>query len=156
VATPPPARPAGTVSGAAAAPANVEYGLLDTIGLKQAQSNLAESLQQFASKLGDVLARAVDNAASLTVSTYVTDEMAGVTYDTATRTFTGTAKLRALTRVSFDGDMLVCVPEAAGQVDQALWAIHLEMVQRAQSSRTEMVKAATVAATGLLDGLKGL
>ena len=68
--------------------------------------------------------------------------------------FTGTARLRALTRINIDGDTLVCVPEEAGEVDQAVWAIHAEMVQRAQAGRAELLRTALSAATGLLGAVK--
>jgi hypothetical protein len=132
----------------------IEFGLLDP--LKQAQARLTDALQQFAVKLGDNLKTAIDNASSLEVSTYVSDNMSGVTYDTTTRQFTGTAKLRALTRINFDGDTLVCVPEREGEIDEALWAIHTATVQRAQEHRAELLKAAVSAATGLLGALKVL
>jgi hypothetical protein len=134
--------------------AGVEFGLLDP--LKQAQARLTEALQQFAVKLGDNLKAAIDNASSLEVSTYVSDDMSGVAYDAEARQFTGTAKLRALTRINFDGDTLVCVPEREGEIDEALWAIHTAMVQRAQEHRAELLKAAVSAATGLLGALKVL
>jgi hypothetical protein len=106
--------------------------------------------------LGEALKKAIDDTSSLEVSTYVSDNMAGVTYDTASGQFTGSAKLRAMTRINFDGDTLVCVPEKEGEIDQALWTIHTDMVQRAQAHRTELLKAAVSAATGLLGALKTL
>jgi hypothetical protein len=134
--------------------AHVDFGLLDP--LKQAQARLTDALQEFAVKLGDALRKAIDDASSLEVSTYVSDNMTGVTYDTASGQFTGTAQLRALTRINFDGDTLVCVPEREGEVDEALWTIHTDMVQRAQAHRAELLKAAVSAATGLLGALKVL
>ena len=130
----------------------IDYGLLDTF--KSAQERLISALTQFADKLGESLKKAIDNASSLEVSTYVSDDMTGVTYDLNTRQFSGTAKLRALTRINFDGDTLICVPEKEGEVDKELWTIHADMVQRAQTQRAEMVKAAASAATGLLNILK--
>lgn len=130
----------------------IDFGLLDT--LKSAQERLTSALTQFADKLGESLKKAIDNASSLEVSTYVSDDMTGVTYDLNTRQFTGTAKLRALTRINFDGDTLICVPEKEGEIDKNLWAIHADMVQRAQTQRIEMVKAVASAATDLLNILK--
>lgn len=49
--------------------------------------------------------------------------MQGVTYDFITRQFTGTAKLRALTRIRFTGNTLTSVPEKAGEIDKDLWTI---------------------------------
>jgi hypothetical protein len=78
--------------------------------------------------------------------------MAEVKYENGQ--FTGGAKLRALTRIKLDGDTLVCVPEKKGEIDQVLWALHSDMVQRAQANRAEMLKTAVTAATGLLETLK--
>jgi len=132
----------------------VDFGLLDP--LREAQKRLTNTLQQFGEKLGEALKKAVDDASSLEVSTYVSDNMSNVTYDSAKHQFTGAAKLRALTRINIDGDTLVCVPEKEGEIDQTLWAIHVDMVGRAQAHRAELLKAAVSAAVGLLDALKVL
>jgi hypothetical protein len=55
-----------------------------------------------------------------------------------------------------DGDTLVCIPEKEGEIDHALWAIHADMVQRAQNHRLELLKTVTAAAANLLDVLKRL
>jgi len=130
----------------------VDFGLFDA--LKPTQERLTNALLQFADKLGETLKKAIDDASSLEVSTYVSDDMQGVTYDFTTRQFTGTAKLRALTRIGFTGDTLICVPEKEGEIDKDLWAIHVDMVQRAQAQRTELLNAVASAATGLLNILK--
>lgn len=130
----------------------VDYGVLDSDALKQARARLTVALQQFTDQLGKTLEQSVDNATSLQVSTYVSDDLTGVTYEKGR--FTGTAKLRAVTRLNLDGDMLVCVPETEGVVDKNLWEIHLSMVQQAQVNRAEVIKAVTAAATGLLGALK--
>jgi hypothetical protein len=149
LATPEASRPVGDL-----AEGSVDFGLLDP--LKQAQARLTTALQQFADKLGESLKTAIDEVTSLEVATYVSDDMVEVTYDAEKRQFTGTAKLRALTRINFDGDTLVCVPEREGAIDQALWALHTDMVQRARAHRAELLKAAVSAATGLLEAMKGL
>ena len=149
VPTPPPTLPDTTLTVAGTAPGAVDYGLLDP--LKRVQERLTGALQQFADKLGQTLEKAIDNVTSLEVSTYVSDSMHDVTYEDGK--FTG-ATLRALTRISLDGDTLACVPAEAGAIDQALWAIHTDMVQRAQTHRAELLKTAVSAATGLLAALK--
>lgn len=143
---PAPSPTAEGVEGAA-----VDYGLFDASGLKEAGVRLSNSVQEFARKLGQILEKAVDDAATLEVSTYVSDDMARVTSD-----FERTADLRAFTRIKIDGDTVVCVPERGGEIDDTLWAIHVDMVQQAQANRTEMIKTAVSAATGLLDALKVL
>jgi hypothetical protein len=130
----------------------VDYGLLDP--LRQAQGQLTDALKQFAGSMGQALKRAVDDTSSLDVATYVSEDLASVRY--LNGQFTGPVELRAITRISLDGDILVCVPREAGAIDQELWAIHSDMVARAQAHRTEMLKTAMSAATGLLQAMKTL
>jgi hypothetical protein len=118
---------------------------------RQAQANLGGTLQDFVGQLGQFLSKALDEATSLEVATYVSDDMSGVRYEAGR--FSG-AQLRALTRIEIDGDSLICVPENDGEVDTALWKIHMDMVQQAQISRTELLKTVVSAATGLVDLLK--
>jgi len=128
--------------------AAVDFGVVDT--LKQAQERLTSALQQFADKLGESLKKAFEDVSTLQVSTYVSDNMTGVTYDSAAGQFTGPVKLRALTHIKMDGDTVVCVPEAGAEIDKTLWAIHSDMVQKAQTHRTELLKAVVSAATELV------
>jgi hypothetical protein len=92
----------------------------------------------------------------LEISAFTSDDMTGVTYDLNTRKFTGTAKLRALTRISFTGDTLLCLPEKERAIDHDIWAIHAEMVGHAQTQRTAMLTALAAAATELLKVVKPL
>ena len=129
--------------------APVDYGLIDTF--RQAQSSMSSALQGFVNKMGDFLSKALDDATSLEVSTYVSDNIAEVEY--ANGKFSG-AKLRALTVIKIDGDTLLCVPEENGEVDTSLWKVHMEMLEQAQASRAELLKAVVSAATGLVDLIK--
>jgi hypothetical protein len=131
------------------APVYVDYGLGDTF--RKAGSSLSDGLQTMVSKLSDFLGKALDDAASLEVSTYVSDDIESGKYEDGE--FTNT-KLRALTRVKIDGDTMVVVPESDGDVDADLWKIHLEMLQQAQASRAELVKTAVSAVSGLSNLLK--
>jgi len=108
--------------------------------------NLNDSLTKLVSKLGDYLSKALDDATSLEVSTFVADDMSHVVYEE--RKFTG-AELRAVTRISLDGDTLVCVPQKDGEVDLAVWSIHLEMVKTAQANRAELMKTIVGAVSGV-------
>jgi hypothetical protein len=119
-----------------------------------ARQRLATALQEFAEKLGDTIQRTASDITALEVATYVSDNMADVVYDNGK--FTGPVRLRALTRINLDGDSLVCLPETDGHVDDAVWTIHLAMVERAQAHRAEMLKSAVSAVAGLLDALKSL
>jgi hypothetical protein len=127
----------------------VDYGLGDTF--RKAGTSLSDGLQTMVTKLSDFLGDALEDATSLEVATYVSEDIANVEYKEGR--FTG-AKLRALTHVKIDGDTAVVVPETDGQVDTDLWKIHLEMLQQAQASRAELVKTAVSAVTGLTNMLK--
>ena len=126
----------------------VDFGVLD--GLKTAQERLTSALQQFADKLGESLKKAFEDVSTLQVSTYVSDNMAGVTYNSAAGQFTGPVKLRALTHIKMDGDTVVCVPGGGAEIDKTIWEIHSDMVQKAQTHRTELLKAVVSAATELV------
>jgi len=88
------------------------------------------------------------------VLTYTADDMSAVTYESGR--FGGSAQLRARSRFTIDGDALVCIPARQGEVDEALWAIHMDMTKQAQVNRVEMLKTAVSAAAGLLGALKAL
>jgi hypothetical protein len=140
----PPTAPVGDVG--------VDYGLLDP--LRDAQTGLANAFQQFVTRLSASLQQVLDDARTVEVATFTSEDMQGITVDPATGRFAGAVRLRALTRVGWNGDTLVCVPERDGQVDTALWAIHSEMVNRAQAQRAELFKAAVSAAAGMLEAFK--
>ncbi len=138
---------------AASAPATAEavtdYGVLDTF---KSGGEINDALKKFVEKLSTYLSKALDDATSLEVRTYVTEDMGGVTYEAGE--FKGNARLRAMTRVNLDGDTLVAVPETDGEVDTAVWQIHLDMVKQAQNSRAELMKTLVAAASGMT-GLLG-
>ena len=129
----------------------VAYGFLDRDALQQTRDRLVEAVQIFVARLGDALERAVDNASTLEVSTYVSDDMPHAAVNPSQF-----GRLAAYTRIAIDGDTTVCVPETEGAIDRSLWAIHLDMVQQAQANRAEMIKAGVSAASSLLDMLKGV
>lgn len=116
-----------------------------------AGGGLNESLKKFVDKLGNYLSKALDDASSLEVSTYVADDLADVKY--AEGKYNG-ARLRAMTRINIDGDTLVCIPEKDGEVDTVLWSIHLEMVKSAQENRAELIKTIVGAATSIVNIVK--
>ncbi len=109
------------------------------------------SFKKFIDKLGDYLSQTLDDATSLEISTYVADDMDTVQYEGGK--FTG-AQLRAVTRISLDGDTLVCVPEKDGEVDTAVWNIHAEMVRTAQANRAELLKTIMGVAANLTGIIK--
>ena len=112
-------------------------------------SGNSDSFKKFTEKLSEYLSKTIDDITSLEILTYVAEDMKDVTYDSGK--FGGGAQLRAMTRVSVDGDTLVCIPEKDGEVDSAVWEIHLEMVKQAQASRAELMKTLVSAATGIVN-----
>jgi len=130
---------------------SVTAGGVDDYALMDSLKGTGAALQGFVSKLGDFLGKALDEATSLEVSTYVSEDMAEVRYEGGK--FSG-ARLRALTRMEIDGDTLLCIPEEGGEVDSEVWKIHMDMVQQAQASRAELLKTVVSAASGLVDLIK--
>lgn len=136
--------------------AEVDFGLRDTA------ADIAAQLRPIAQKLVERLNEAVDNLTSLEIQTYTTSDLRQVAYDNKAHTFSDAAVLRALTRISLDGDILSLVPERkqpdsedkAGQVtveiDEQLWQIHREMVNLAQSNKVAFVQALAEIATSLV------
>ncbi|MCX6631149.1 MAG: C25 family cysteine peptidase [Candidatus Solibacter sp.] len=145
---PPSAPPKQTAPPAAAE--EVQFGLLDP--LRDAQSTLSSTLQDVVQRIGESLQKAVENLTTTEILTYVSDNLPDVKYENGR--FTG-AKLCALTRLNINGNTLACVPTSAdGKVDDALWKIHCDAVDKALANRTEMIKLASSAATNLLGALK--
>ena len=131
--------------------AGVDYGLFDP--LKDMQSKLVSTMQDVLQHVGESLQKAVGNLTTTEVLTFVSDDLAGVKYEDGR--FTG-ARLCALTRLNINGNTQACVPVSQGKVDDALWKIHCDAVDKALSNRTEMIKLAASAATSLLSALKAL
>ena len=123
----------------------VDFAIWDRLAAKETKEKIVSSFQKFVQKLGQVLEAAIDDATTLEVSTYVSDDMTKVTGD-----IKSTAKLRAITRIKIDGDTVVCVPEKEGEIDKDLWAIHVDMVQQAQANRAALIETAVSAITDLL------
>jgi len=123
----------------------VDFAIWDRLAAKETKEKIVSSFQKFVQKLGQVLEAAIDDATTLEVSTYVSDDMTKVTGD-----IKSTAKLRAITRINIDGDTVVCVPEKEGEIDKDLWAIHIDMVQQAQTNRAALIETAVSAITDLL------
>jgi hypothetical protein len=121
------------------------YGLFNAEG----QGKLAEATQNFVQKLGNFLSKALDDALTLDVRTYVSEDIGTVTYDKEKGELAGNVQLRAMTYVKIDGDTLVCVPETDGELDTAVWSVHMDMVNQARESRAELMKSVVSAAGSL-------
>lgn len=154
-AQPSPETPVRQPAAAAAVPpelmweeAGVAYGLGDQF------EKLRESLKTFTDQLATSLGRAAEDIVTLDVRTYSTRDISAVAQALDAREDVE-ASLRALTRVAFDGDLQVYVPEKLqGGVDEALWMIHRAMVEEAQDSRARFLATMAELATHLLDSLR--
>jgi hypothetical protein len=109
---------------------------------------LSQSLKGFVDKLGEFLSKALEDATTLEVSTYVADDLSTLQYQGGK--FIG-ARLRASTRVNIDGDTINVVPEKDGEVDMSVWAIHMDMVRQAQTNRNDLMKTIVGAASGMVN-----
>ena len=134
---------------AVAAGAVDDYGLMDS--LRQASSSVSAALQQFMTKLGEVLSDALEDAITLEISTYVSENISAV--EVKEGKVEG-ARLRAYTRIKMDGDTLVILPEVDGEVDTDLWSAHMQIVQQAQANRAEFLRTVVSAASNLGSFLK--
>jgi hypothetical protein len=93
--------------------------------------------QEFAKKVVDTLGHIASDAASLEVRTFVSNPSSAVP---VTEDIFAQAELRAWTRIKIDGDIDACVPQVDGQVDTALWNLHVDLVKQALAHRAEMIK----------------
>jgi hypothetical protein len=126
-----------------AAADEIPFGLADS--LRDKQSKLASTLHDVVQRIGESLQKAVENLTTTEVLTYVSDDLPNVKYEN--ERFSG-AKLCALTRLNINGNTLACVPTSAdGKVDDALWKIHCDAVDKALANRTEIIKLASAAAS---------
>lgn len=139
VSTPAPAAPAFGRPEAA-----VDYGFFS------ADPGTKSTLQELASTLTAKIGEAINAVATVQVKTYTT---ASLTDKPGVDPFTG-ACLRAISEIRLDGNARICVPEKDGQVDDAIWKLHSDMVDKALSNRIEMFKLAASAASSLLGVLK--
>ncbi|NJN68261.1 MAG: CHAT domain-containing protein [Chloroflexaceae bacterium] len=134
----------------------VSFGWFDFLGgeaseeappgqLEQTRVSLGQAVQEFAHRLGETLKQVMSDVSTLEVSTYVSDNVS---------TQREEALLRAFTRIMFNGDIETYVPSDGDDMDETLWQMHLDMVERAQEHRTELLKTLAEAATGLIDVFK--
>jgi hypothetical protein len=124
------------------------------LGLSDQFDELRDSLRDFTGQLASSLGKAAENIVTLDVRTYFADDL-DVVADALDNREEIDARLRALTRVDFDGDLQVYMPEKReGPADEALWAIHKDMVAEAQNNRARFLATMAELATNLLDSLR--
>ncbi len=111
-----------------------------------------DQLKTALNTLGEKIVRFTEDVTSLEVRTYVSERIEDVRFDGANGfTF---AQQRAMTYIAFDGDTQVVVPVDAGQIDEALWKIHLQTVELAQAHREAMLKTVGELVSGFIPTLK--
>jgi hypothetical protein len=134
----PPAPQAAPPSSGVMAPAAsqfdaVAFGWFGEDAVDKIRKNLNKVTDDLVARLSDF----IEKVTTLQVSTYVADDMKAVNFDDEEIQ----AVLRAVTRMTFDGDMKVVVPMEADILDEDLWDIHTRMVEQAQANRTAMFRA---------------
>jgi hypothetical protein len=130
------------------------YGIGDWFGKKEEEAGKTAEpgpLQRCVSRLGETLNRALDDATSLEVTTWVADDLGNAKFEDGKMVG---AELRAVTRVALDGDAVVCLPQKDGEADKEVWEIHMQMVKQAQETRAELMKTLVQAATSLTSLVK--
>jgi hypothetical protein len=128
-------------------------GATKALGLPGDQT-LGDSLKQFIVNLTESLKQAADDISSLEVRTFGASDLSKVTYDYQSGAFQGEMQLRALTRIAFDGDMQIVVPEKDGELNQPLWEAHLAMVREAQANRAAFLGSMAEMAARLIQVFK--
>jgi hypothetical protein len=152
--TPAPAETMPAPGGVADLDPNQSFGIFGGGSKEPGVASEPSPIQGFLQKIGDFMAETVNDAITLEVDTYVSREMEQVRYENGEYTH---ATLRASTRIKVDGDTQICVPQdAEGKIDAEMWALHMEAVQQAQDTRTQMIRTALDAASGFLGVVKGV
>jgi hypothetical protein len=118
-------------------------------GLREQFNDLTGSIKKFTDQLATALRDAAADIMTMEVKTYAVDDL-----ETVAQGDREHARLCALTRIEFDGDIEVYVPGKGGEVSDDLRQMHLEMVREAQVNRAEFLGAMAEMATNLLKSLK--
>ena len=118
-------------------------------GLREQIDDLTSSIREFTSELATVLGKTAKEITTLEVKTFTTEDIDALSHAGASGT--PNARLRALTRIAFNGNTEVYVPErAGGEVDRDLWQLHLDIVKQAQANRAQFLQAVAEMAANLL------
>jgi hypothetical protein len=136
---------------------DVSYGLFggqNGGSLAEARSALADGLQRVGSQVAGLLSELAKELATLEVETCTSDDLDGVDYDADQQRYVGAVRRRALTRMRLDGKTTAIVPSTDGALDEPLWTIHCQLVERAQAQRAELLKALTGASSSIMGVVK--
>jgi hypothetical protein len=123
------------------------------------ETTLQDAVKKFASDLAVRVNTFVTDIAELEVYTFTTspDQIEAVfksNNDFVHLSAEAKAALRAYTKVSFDGDMVVWAPTTpSGEVDKSVWDLHQAMVQQAMVNRKAMIQTVGDAAASALKAL---
>ena len=138
---------------------DVSFGLFgngDGGPLAETRASLADGLKRVASQLTDLLGQVITELSNLEVETYTSDDIGSVEYDPHEQRYVGPVKRRAITRMRLDGKTAAIVPSRDGALDEQLWAVHCQLVERAQAQRTELLKSVAAAGSSLMGIVKPL
>jgi len=130
-------------------PAAVAVAFVSFPGFDEAQAKLSATLKSFMDRVGT----AINDTLKLDVKTFVSDDIEGIKVDPQGN-LTGDMRLRAMTVIELDGDITAIIPMRPEGMDETLWAAHVDMVKQAQANRTELVKLAVSAVSGLVTTIK--
>lgn len=123
-------------------------------GLSDQFEKLKVSLRRFTDQLATSLGHAAEDIVTLDVRTYSARDIRAVAAALDAHQDPD-ATLRALTRVDFDGDVQVYIPEKADSgFAQLVLAVHKAMVEEAQTSRARFLATMAELATSLLNSLR--
>ncbi len=111
--------------------------------LAAAHDRLAAGMAELAVQLSESLERMGDPEKPLVISTYTTlDEEGGESE--------AIQQLRARTRIDLAGDIDLALPGSPGELEEAIWGKHLDLVKLAGTHRAEMLQSIASAAASLL------
>jgi hypothetical protein len=120
------------------------------------RTKLSQAIQEFIRNATEAVKNAAKEATTLQVVTYTLEELDDDEIkaildakDALETEIEKAAQPRAITRIGALGDVKVYVPHKDGEIDEALWTVHSDMVQQAQANRTALIKAMAEVIGGL-------
>ncbi len=118
-------------------------------------SELQDAVKKYAADLAAKLNSFMQDISTLEVRTYTTPaDQVPTDLSSAKIQTEGKATLRAYTTIGLDGDTTALAPlDAGGEINQAVWALHQEMVKQAMDNRVTMIKTMGDAAAAALKAL---
>ncbi len=118
-------------------------------------SELQDAVKKYAADLAAKLNSFMQDISTLEVRTYTTPaDQVPTDLSSAKIQTEGKATLRAYTTIGLDGDTTALAPlDAGGEINQAVWALHQEMVKQAMDNRVTMIKTIGDAAAAALKAL---